>query len=161
MLSIHCSASSDASSLLWNLLISSWAKSRTLSTTWQDWVWHFWDGQAISHRFRVKTATVPLVLQMAFEMYIGHSAVHRCLSCLRSGCCDSPLAKPYKEKPSLLICTASTVRCHTCIGLWAQWILIRIYFIERTKCWCSSINFGYMWYPRSQQNTKLHRLWNA
>lgn len=86
MFSIHCSASSDASFLLWNLLISSSVKSRTSNTTWQDWVWHFWDSQAISHRFSVKTATAPLVFQMACEMCTRQcSDAHRCLSCLRSG----------------------------------------------------------------------------
>lgn len=159
--SIHCSASSDASSLLWNLLISSWAKSRTLNTTWQDWVWHFWDSQAISHRFWVKTAAAPLVLQMACELYTY--TVQWCtqmsgLSKVWSGCCESLLAKPNKEKTSLPICTASTVHCHSCIALGGQWILIRIYCIKATKCWCCSINPGHTWYPRSQQNTKLHRV---
>lgn len=72
--STHCSVSSDASSLLWNPFISSWAKCRTLNTIWQDCVWHFWDSQAISPRFWVKTATAPFALQKACELYT-HSAV--------------------------------------------------------------------------------------
>lgn len=144
-------------------VIRSWAKTRTLNTTRQVRVRHFWHSQAISHRFWVKTATAPLFFQMARETCTQdtvqwHTEMSE-LSRLWSDWCDSLLAKPYILNRQAFRYAQLALHIAIYKRACGKQILIGLYYTyhQATRCWFSSINHGQMWHPRSLQNTKLHR----